>query len=104
MGKSRTIKIIAGLVAGMASHKILCKYTNKPESINHMQSEIDNYRVNISEEIIEFNWNEKDKEKIKEESRKILEKKLKEDHFNDVSFPKNQAKIFLDETLNEVFS
>jgi len=35
MGKDRTIKIIGGLIAGMVAHKILEKYTNRKESLNH---------------------------------------------------------------------
>ena len=52
MGKDRTIKLVANLIGKSTAHKILINYTNMPESINHMSSEIDNYRGQLSEYII----------------------------------------------------
>ena len=87
----------------MTSHKILSEYTNKPESLNHLESEIDNYRINISDIVKEFNWNKKDKYKIKEEAQKIIKNRLKESHFQDVKFPAGEIDKFLDQSLNEFF-
>lgn len=61
MGKNRVIKILGGIIGGMVAHKILLKYTNKPESVNHLQSEVSNYRDNALDIANEFNWNEEDK-------------------------------------------
>lgn len=72
MGKDRTIKIIGGLIAGMVAHKILEKYTNRKESLNHLRSEVDNYRDNLGEFINEYNWNDEDKQGIREESLKDI--------------------------------
>jgi len=101
MGKKSSIRIISGLIAGMTAHKILLKYTNKPESINHLESEVDNYRDNLSSMLTEFNWNDKDKEEIKNESKRILKTKLKESHFADVKFPANEPEKIIDETIIE---
>lgn len=103
MGKDRTIRIIADLVAGMTAHKILVKYTNKPESINHMESEVENYRGAISDYIAEFNWNDNDIEKIKREAEKSLKKSLREKHFKDISFPSREKIKMLDETIKKFF-
>ena len=103
MGKDRIIKLIANLIGKSTAHKILVKYTNMPESINHMLSEIDNYRGQLSEHIIQYNWNIYDKQKIMEEAEKSLNKELKKEHFNNVTFP-NSVKIkFLDETIGDFF-
>jgi hypothetical protein len=103
MGKNSTIKTIADLIAGMVAHRILIKYTNKPESIHHMESEINNYRGTISNFMTEFNWNSDDKKKILEESKKSLEKELKKPHFNDVIFPAMEKDKILDEIIREMF-
>jgi len=52
MGKNRTIKILGNIMGNLVVHKILVKYTNKPESINHLKSEIEAYRDNSLEIIL----------------------------------------------------
>ena len=103
MGKNRTIKNIADLIAGMVAHRILTKYTNKSESIHHMESEINNYRGIISNFKAQFNWNSDDKKKILQESKKILENELKKEHFNDVKFSISEKDKILDEIIREMF-
>ena len=102
MGKNRTIKIIGGIIGVMVAHKILLKFTNKPESVNHLMSEVSNYRDNIQDWIREYNWNAENKKRIKDEAIKCLKEELKEPHFNDVIFPKEAITNFLDETMNEI--
>ena len=65
MGKNRVIKILGNIIGNLVVHKILVNYTNKPESLNHLKSEIEAYRDNSLEIAGEYNWNEKDKAKIK---------------------------------------
>jgi len=103
MGKNRVIKIIGGIIAGMAAHKILEKYTNRKESLNHLRSEVGNYRDNLSEFINEFNWNDSDKQKIKEEASKDIIIELKKPHFKDVKFPGKEPEILIEEILKEIF-
>jgi len=103
MGKNRTIKTIADLIAGMITHRILTKYTNKPESIHHMESEINNYREIMMGFMSEFNWNNEDRKKILEESKKSMEKELKKPHFSDVKFPSWEKEKILEEIMKEMF-
>lgn len=103
MGKNRIIKILGRLIAGMAAHKILEKYTNKKESLNHLRQEVDNYRGNISNFISEYNWNENDKKRVKNEALRILILELKKEHFSDVSFPGEEVNIILENVLKEMF-
>jgi len=103
MGKDRTIKLIANLIGKSTAHKILIKYTNMPESINHMSSEIDNYRGQLSEYITQYNWNTYDKQKIKKEAEKSLNRELKENHFTNVIFPSSVKIKFLSEAIREFF-
>lgn len=104
MGKDRVIKIIGKLIAGMTAHKILTKYTNKKESIHHMESEIINYRGQLIDFISEYHWNEKDKELIKQEAKKRIKLELEKPHFKGVSFPQNEVDKFLNQSIKEFFS
>ncbi|MBS3079452.1 hypothetical protein J4218_04980 [Candidatus Pacearchaeota archaeon] len=103
MGKNAIIKIIADKIGGLTAHKILVKYTNKPESIPHMMSEIENYRGIILDYLTEFNWNTNDKKVIKEKALQCLKNELKRPHFNDVRFPIEEADKLIGETLDEIF-
>ena len=103
MGKDRIIRLIANLIGKTAAHKILVKYTNMPNSINHISSEIDNYRAMLSEYLTQYNWNSYDRENIKKESEKSLAKELKQNHFEDVAFPSSEKSKILDETILNFF-
>jgi len=103
MGKSRYIQIIGGLIAGMVAHRILVRYTNKPESIHHIESEIENYRGIIADYLTEFNWSDSDKKEIKQESLKDIRLEFKKPHFNDVKFPATEIDRLIDEILKEIF-
>lgn len=107
MGKKRIIKIIAGLIAGMTAHSILLKYTNRPESVNHLKSEIDSYKGNLENYFTEYHWNNKDIIEIKKESSRYVLLELKKPHFKDVKFPVEKVSKLIDElideTLREIF-
>lgn len=101
MGKNRTIKILGNIIGNLVVHKILVKYTNKPESIHHLKSEIDAYRDNSLEIASEYNWSEKDKEKIKSISLKNF-KRDTSNNYPDVKFPIQEVPKLIDETINEI--
>lgn len=103
MGKNRTIKIIGGLIAGMIAHAILARHTNRLESIHHLESEMNNYRDNISDMIKKFNWNEEDIREIRAEADRVLGNELKRPHFSDVKFPSFEKQKILDEIMKEMF-
>lgn len=103
MGKNRTIKIIGGLIAGMVAHAILARHTNRLESIHHLESEMNNYRNNISDMIKKFNWNQSEIKEIKEEALRNILKELKKPHFSDVKFPSFEKEKILDEIMKEMF-
>ena len=68
MGKNSIIKSLGKIIGNVVVHKILVKYTNRRESISKMTEEIGAYRGNAIEIAEEFNWNEKDKIKIRQEA------------------------------------
>ena len=101
MGKNRIIKILGNIIGNIVVHKILVKYTNRPESINHLSEEVGTYRDSAIETAQEFNWNEVDKNRIKQESLKKFKKDM-EKYYPDVKFPANEPEKLADETLKEV--
>ena len=101
MGKNRTIKILGNIIGNLVVHKILIKYTNKPESISHMTKELGVYGENAIEIAQEFNWNDKDKIKIHEEALKKFNHNLGK-YYPDVIFPENEVPLAIDETIEEL--
>ncbi len=101
MGKNRTIKILGNILGNLVVHKILVKYTNKPESIKHLKSEIEAYRDNSLEIASDYNWNEDEKSKIRSESLKKFSKNM-ESYYSDVKFSMEEAHRLMEETIREI--
>jgi len=99
MGKGRIIKILGNIIGNVVVHKILIKYTNKPESVHHLAEEIGTYRDNALEMAQEFNWTEEDEKKIKQEALKNFNKRIKK--YKDVKFPISEANKLIDKTIKE---
>ena len=99
MGKNRIIKILGNIAGNVAVHKILVKHTNKPESVHHLAEEIGTYRDNALEIAQEFNWNEEDKDKIRQEALKNFNKRIKK--YKDVKFPILEVNKIIDETIKD---
>ena len=99
MGKNRIIKILGNIIGNLVVHKILIKYTNKPESVHYLAEEIGTYRDNALEMAQEFNWSKEDEDKIKQEILKNFNKRIKK--YKDVKFPISEVNRLIDETIKE---
>src|SRR3989344_4354478 len=99
MGKNKIIKTLGNVLGNVIVHKILIKYTNKPESVHYVTEEIGTYRDNALEIAQEFNWNSKDENKIKQEILKNFKKRIKK--YKDVKFPISEVNKLIDETIKE---
>lgn len=64
MGKSAALKTLGRIIGNIVLHKMLVKYTNKPESISHLANEEIEYRTAALMDAKKYNWNETDKQKI----------------------------------------
>lgn len=76
------------------------KYTNKPESLNYLKSEVETYRDNVLESSQEFNWSDKDKLEIKTLALEKFNKDMK-NFYGDVKFPEKEPEKLIDETIGE---
>ncbi len=102
MGKNRIIRILGNIIGNIVVHKVLIRYTNKPESIHHLEREVDIYGDDTLDLVNEFNWNEKDKELIKEKIFKKFKKDM-EKHYGDVNYKKEEIEELINETMEDYF-
>lgn len=100
MGKNRVIKSIGRCIGNVVLHKILVERTNKPESTNHLESEVLEYGFNVFEKTQMFNWNENDKIKIKEFAIKRTHNLIK--NYPDVSFRNKLIEKIINETMDDL--
>ena len=101
MGKKSAINSLSKIIANVIIHKILLKYTNKPESVSHLYYEVIEYRNTAISRADEFNWNRLDKEKIKSNALKHFKRKIAK-RYGDVKFPIKEAIRILNQTIKEV--
>jgi len=101
MGKKSAINSLSKIIASIIVHKILFKYTNKPESVNHLSSEVTEYRDTVISGVRRFNWNVSDKEQIKINTLKYFRQKMA-GRYPDVKYPDNEVSVLIDETMGEV--
>jgi hypothetical protein len=101
MGKKSVIKSLGNVIGNIVLHKILVKYTNKPESLHHLKSEITAYSDNASDLASGFNWNDLDIEEIKQEAYSNFKRDI-EKYYPDVKFPEEEAEKLIEETLNDI--
>lgn len=101
MGKNKIIKSLGSVIGNIVVHRILIKYTNKPESVNYLRYEVQEYGDVAIEKAQEFNWNSQDKERIKFEALKKFKKEI-EKYYKDVKFPMKEAEKLIEETIDEI--
>ena len=101
MGKKNLIKSLGKVIANISVHEILFRYTNKPESINFLASEISEYRDTASQIASEYNWNSSDLLQIKEIAIKNITKTMSE-NYPDVIFPKEEISKIIKKAIKDV--
>ena len=100
MGKNSAIRSLSKCIGNIVMHKILAIYTNKPESKNHLETEIIEYSSNSLEKSQEYSWSEEDILIIKEKAIKRIENLSK--NYPDVKYKKDDISRLLKETMEEL--
>ena len=98
MGKNSAIKTLGKRIGNVVLHKLLVKYTNRPESVGHLQSEEITYRDSAVKDAKKYNWNESDKNTLKIQAIEFIKNK-KDKKYSDVTFSLDEAKKFVDEEI-----
>jgi hypothetical protein len=101
MGKNRDTESLVRLMTNTIVHEIIIKHTNKPESKPFLGSEIAEYRSQTEKMAEQHNWNDKDKEKIREKAIKNIKQKLAS-KYPDISYSIKEAEKLVDEEIKEL--
>ncbi|MEK6882825.1 MAG: hypothetical protein AABY22_24595 [Nanoarchaeota archaeon] len=98
MGKNSSLKTLGKRIGNIVLHKMLIKYTNKPESISHLINEENEYRAAAIIDAKKFNWNEGDKQELRIIAIGFFENKSIKKYF-DVNLPLEEAKTLIDQEI-----
>jgi hypothetical protein len=98
MGKNSVMKTAGKIIGNVVLHKLLVKHTNRPESAAHLQSEEVTYRDAAIKEAKKYNWNDRDKNEIKQIALEFIYNK----HFAkypDVQFSNDEAEKYVENEI-----
>ncbi|MEK6855764.1 MAG: hypothetical protein AABX66_01250 [Nanoarchaeota archaeon] len=98
MGKNSVIKTLGKRIGNVVLHKLLIKYTHRPESINHLQKEEVTYRDAAIKDAREYNWNEGDKQTMKIQAIRFIKDK-KVNKYSDVDLPSDEIEKLVEEEI-----
>lgn len=101
MGKSKDIESLIRLMVNTIVHEIVIRHTNKPESRHFLGSEVVEYRGQTEKISEQHNWNDKDKERIRESVLEKIKEKLSSKYL-DVSFSMHEAKKLVEEEIKNL--
>ncbi len=101
MGKNSVIKSLGRCIGNVVLHKLLVEHTNKPESKNYLRNEIAEYGADAFEKAQKFNWNERDKEEIKNRSVERVKNLIK--NYPDLSYNEKESVGLIKETMDDLF-
>ena len=87
MGKNSAIRTLGKRVGNVVLHKMLVKYTNKPESRKHLQNEEITYRDSAIKDAKEYNWNKEDYKELKIIAIKFIKNKSSKKYPDELAVP-----------------
>ncbi len=101
MGKNRDIKSVVVLLANTAVHEIVAKHTNRPESKPFLEAEAAEYRSQTENAYEKYNWNQRDKDHIRQEAVKDV-KKVLSSKYPDVVFHVEEIQAVINEEMKKL--
>lgn len=101
MGKNSVIKTLGKRIGNVVLHNLLIKYTNRPESINHLQNEEITYRDAAIKDAKKYNWNEEDKQAIKVQAIEFIKNK-KDKKYTDIYFSTDEVDKLVEEEITNL--
>ncbi len=98
MGKNSALRTLGRRIGNIVLHKMLVKYTNRPESKHHLETEEIIYRDSAIKDAKGYNWNNDDINELNNITIKFLkDKSIKK--YSDVEFPIDEAKKIVEEEI-----
>lgn len=101
MGKNSALKTLGKRIGNVVLHMLLGKYTNRPESTDHLEREEATYRDSAVKDAKKYNWNEKDKEALRKEALDFIEQRAIA-KYPDVNIPLGEAEELIDEEIEDL--
>lgn len=101
MGKNSVVKTLGKRIGNVVLHRLLVKYTNKPESKSHLQKEEAEYRDAAVKDAKKYNWNEEDKQKLKAIAIEFVKDK-KDKKYYDIDIPLEEAEKLIEEEIIDI--
>jgi len=101
MGKNRTRESLIRELTNIVMHKLIAKYTNRPETVHFLESEIIEYRSKAEKTLEKYNWNADDKGYIEKKALKMIKEKLAT-KYPDVRYSEQDAISKLRETIKDI--
>ncbi|MBW2974841.1 hypothetical protein KY366_03920 [Candidatus Woesearchaeota archaeon] len=101
MGKRQSIKSLANSIALVSVHKILVKYTNKPESKKYLEDEVDIYSLEASEKSEEYSWKREELKNMELRAIRITRNKLI-NKYPDISLSDEEVRKFVIDSMQEL--
>lgn len=101
MGKNKSILNLGKFIGNTAIHQIAILKTNKPESVNFLIKESDNYRNLAFQHLRDYNWNQQDKEKIKAEAVDYMKKK-RDFKYSDMKISDKEIELELSKVMQDL--
>lgn len=98
MGKNRVLRTLGKRIGNVVLHKLLVKYTNKPESKGHLQSEEVEYRSAALRDTQEYHWSEEEKQALKKQAL-VFVMSRRSAKYEDVAFLSGEAEKLIDEEI-----
>ena len=98
MGKNTALKTLGRIIGNIVLHKMLSKYTNKPESTGHLENEEIEYRTAALINAKKYNWNETDKQEIEAIAINFFENKRAK-KYPDVTLTIAEAKALINQEI-----
>lgn len=98
MGKNSVVKTLGKRIGNVVLHKLLVKYTNRPESVEHLSSEELAYRDSAIKDAKKYNWNEEDIRLIRFQAIEFIKNK-RDNRYSDVIFSVEEAEKLIEEEI-----
>ncbi len=101
MGKNSIMNSLGKCIGNIVLHKLLVRHTNKPESVDYLQKEVEEYTNDVLQKVGEFHWNDFEKDEIANIAFHAFKKKVL--YYPDISYEEGEVDVLIDETIKEVF-
>ena len=88
-------------IAHIVAHEILVGHTNKPESVDFLNSEVIEYRSQAEKDAEEHNWNVDDQKYVEEKALKMIKEKMAA-KYSDVRYSEKEIAELLDNLIKDL--